>query len=385
MARVSLGTRFALALAAVTAVFGGMTWFAIYTIVRRAALTPQAADSVREAVAIFVGLNTVLLVLFALMMVNRLIAGPLRALAGRADGAGIDAVPFDSGLAGRDEIGELSAALGRMTARLREDRDRIAAQLAELTEKAGALEAAQQQLVRAEKLATVGRLAAGIAHEIGTPLGTVLGYTEMLRKDLAGRASLEELEFLARMEGEVNRINRIVRELLDYSRPASFKVEPIDLARVVRDVAALLGPQKAFKAVDLSLDLGEGPVMVCSDADRLRQVLMNLLFNASDSMGGQGRIVVAAADAPAAAEDALSITDTGGGMTREEREKIFEPFYTTKVPGHGTGLGLAVSQRLVESMGGRIEVASEPGSGSTFTVCLRKAMLVGPADGQGRG
>lgn len=373
MTRVSLGTRFALALAAVTAVFGGMTWFAIYAIVRKASISPQSADAVREAVAIYVGLNTLLLVLFSLLLVNRLIARPLRTLAGRADGAALDAAPFDLGGAGRDEVGELSAALGRMTVRLREDRDRIATQLDELTRKTLALEAAQQQLVRAEKLATVGRLAAGIAHEIGTPLGTVLGYTSMLREDLAGRASPQELEFLSRMEGEVNRINRIVRELLDYSRPATFKVEPTDLAKVVGDLAALLKPQKAFKCIEIVIGLADGPFMVDSDADRLRQVLMNLLFNASDSMGGQGTITISGCHNPPAEEVALAITDTGGGISREELERIFEPFYTTKVPGYGTGLGLAVSQRLVESMGGRIEVWSAPGKGSTFTVHLKQA------------
>ena len=373
MVRVSLGARFALALAALATVFGGLTWFGVHEVIHRAIPGGPSSVAINRAVGLFVTVNTLLLISFALILFNRVVARPLRSLAGRADHAALDMAPFDLGGGARDEMGELSASLGRMTARLREDRDRIAAQLAELTEKTRALEAAQQQLVRAEKLAMVGRLSAGIAHEVGTPLGTVLGYIDMLRKDLAGRATPEELEFLGRIEGEVNRINRIVRELLDYSRPASFKIESIDLAKVVADVVALLEPQKGFKALTVALDLGAGAVWVRSDVDRLRQVLMNLLFNASDAMAGKGRIAVTATEDRVAGEVALSIADAGTGMTREELDKIFEPFYTTKVPGHGTGLGLAVSQRLVESMGGRIEVASEPDRGSTFTVCLKMA------------
>jgi signal transduction histidine kinase len=148
-------------------------------------------------------------------------------------------------------------------------------------------------------------------------------------------------------------------------------MEALDLARAVADVVALLKPQKVFKEVVFAIDLGAGPIPVRSDGDRLRQVLMNLFFNASDSMGGNGRITVAAAPDAAAGEVRLTVADTGCGMDREELERIFEPFYTTKIPGAGTGLGLAVSQRLIESMGGRIMVESEQGRGSTFTVVLK--------------
>ncbi|MBI5529753.1 MAG: HAMP domain-containing protein [Deltaproteobacteria bacterium] len=373
--RFGLGMRFALSLAALAAVFGLLTFLAVDGAVRSAAVPAGAAEVVRKAVALFVGVNTLLLVLFSLIIFNRAIARPLRGLADRADRAATDAVVLDLGGAARDEVGDLSLSLNRMAARLRDDRDRMAGQLRELEAKTAALEQARDQLVRAEKLALVGRLSAGIAHEIGSPLGAILGYVDMLRHEIRDNGSTANIEFLDRMEKEINRINRIVRELLDYSRPASFRLEDIDLRKSVEDVTDLLMPQKAFRAVEIATDLGERPVTVYSDWDRLRQVLMNLLFNASDSMGGKGRIDVTvertAGDGPAGEFVALKIKDTGCGIARDEIDRIFEPFYTTKVPGAGTGLGLAVSQRLVERMGGRIEVESTPGSGSTFSVILR--------------
>jgi signal transduction histidine kinase len=387
--------RFALSLAALAAVFGVLTFLAVDGAVHSAGVLPGAAEKVQRAVALFVGVNTLLLVLFSLILFNRVIARPLRGLADRADRAATDAAVLDLGGAARDEVGDLSLSLNRMAARLREDRDRIAAQLADLEAKAAALEQARDQLVRAEKLAMVGRLSAGIAHEIGSPLGAILGYVDMLRHEIRDNGSTGNIEFLDRMEREINRINRIVRELLDYARPASFRLEDVDLRKSVQDVTALLSPQKAFRSVEIAADLGEGSVAVHSDWDRLRQVLMNLLFNASDSMGGKGRIEITVERRPGVKTDegrgtrdegppggfvALTIKDTGCGIARDEIDRIFEPFYTTKVPGAGTGLGLAVSQRLVEQMGGRIEVRSTPGEGTAFSVILR----AGQGGGEGR-
>jgi signal transduction histidine kinase len=320
-----------------------------------------------------------LFALFVLAVFRRMVIRPLKALGERAERAAPDMLDFMPAEL-RDEIGDLSASLAKMTSRMREDRDRIAAQLVEISRQKKAVEDAQAQLVRAEKLAVVGRLAAGIAHEVGSPLSAVLGYIDLMRADLKSDAVKEQgTEFLDRMEKEVNRINRIVRELLDYSRPARYEMQDIVLRRAVEEVLALMKPQQSFKEIDISFEQEKNGIRVWADWDRLRQVLMNLLFNAADSITGPGLITIRASPAEGGMA-ALSIMDNGKGIPPEEIEKIFEPFYTTKVPGQGTGLGLAVSQKIVESMGGRVAVESTPGRGSVFTILLRE----GGADGSGQ-
>jgi signal transduction histidine kinase len=369
LARIRLSARFALNTAVLAAVFGLLLYIATDFLVLFTLKTKGTGDW-RLLAAVYIAVIMLFFSLFSLLLFKSTVLKPLNTIKERADRATVDVKAFMTAGDSRDEIGELSGALGRMTMGLSDDRDRISKQFMEISAQKMALEQAQQQLIRAEKLATVGRLSAGIAHEIGSPLTAVLGYIDLIRADMkAGALPAETGDFLDRMEKEVNRINRIVRELLDYSRPARFEIKDIDLEKAVMDVTGMLRPQKGFKQIEFGFKFEKSGILVRSDWDRLRQVLMNILFNASDSMNGRGLITIQAKEA-GAGYAALAIRDTGIGMKADELERIFEPFYTTKVPGQGTGLGLAVSQRLVESMGGRIAVESEPGKGSTFTIIL---------------
>ncbi len=265
------------------------------------------------------------------------------------------------------------------------------------------------RLVRSEKLASIGRLSAGVAHEVGNPLGAILGYAALGRKD-----SVEEPEWLQGIVHEAHRIDRIVRGLLDYARPRAAATSDIEINEVATRTIQMMTLQGRFKDADVETELVDGLPLVRADVHQLEQVLVNLLLNASDAIretGRRGTIRIATrmtkvgqppqdshqrrdSDAhgtdyshlrrlegaldpgpqqslqPGDAVVELAVSDDGSGLTEEASARLFEPFFTTKEPGRGTGLGLAVSARLIEGMGGAIEV--EPGveTGASFNLLL---------------
>jgi len=255
-------------------------------------------------------------------------------------------------------------------------------------------------LIRSEKLASVGRLAAGVAHEIGNPLGAILGYTDMLISGVDDDAT--EKDFLKRVENEVKKIDATIRELLDYSRPSLVNMIEIDVNNVIQEVLSLVSHQKGFETLELELNLDEGLPRILADEHQMRQVLLNLILNAVDAMPQGGKIIISTekyylsdkkdiypsrrkedhfsgeftirkrTKAGVDVEEwiKVSVADTGTGMEKEELGKIFDPFYTTKDPGKGTGLGLSISQTIIETFEGRIEVESDSGEGTVFSLLL---------------
>ena len=239
---------------------------------------------------------------------------------------------------------------------------------AELAQSLAALEAARDELMRSERLATVGRLAAGVAHEVGNPLASVVGYLEYLRDD-RGVSPEVRVDLHTRMDRELERIRLTVRNLLDFSRPSPAEPEVVDLADIVRSAVELVRVQRRLKGVDINYE-GETPA-VRAVAERLRQVLVNLLLNSADALSGSGTVVVhlSVADGFAVVE----VVDDGPGVPAEMVSKLFDPFFTTKPTGEGTGLGLAICQRIVEEGGGRLRYenrANDPGACFSFTVPL---------------
>jgi len=252
---------------------------------------------------------------------------------------------------------------------------------------------AQGQLVRNEKLASVGRLAAGVAHEVGNPLSAIGTYLEVLRRRGA------DPEVMAGLARELERIDTIVRSLLDYAQPREEALHPVDVAVVVRAAFELLHAQGALKAVRATLDLPSDLPGILGHAHALEQALVNLLLNAVDVTRG-GALVVGARSwayepghaAPRRSDDPaitffargaerrpsrvdyaaglpgvlVFVADSGPGVPAADREKIFDPFYTTKEPGHGTGLGLAIVARTVDEMGGLIWVTQAREGGAVF-------------------
>lgn len=270
-------------------------------------------------------------------------------------------------LPGSREIAGLADSFNLMQQGLKERREEVNLHLHSLQEANRALQEARLETIRSEKMASVGLLAAGMAHEIGTPLAGIIGYSGILAEELAGDP--EKSDYLRRISADAARIDRLVRDLLNYARPVKPEIERIPVKEFLEDLFAMLARQGALKRVAARLTFADDLPELYLDRHQLLQVLMNLVINARDAMPEGGTIIITAA--PGEKESVvISVKDSGEGIPPENIDKIFEPFFTTKEPGRGTGLGLAISARLVESFGGKINVESQPGSGTTFTLKL---------------
>ncbi len=240
----------------------------------------------------------------------------------------------------------------------------------ELKARMNAQRAAENRLIQAAKLAAVGEMAAGIAHELNNPLTTVTGFTELILEDLpADSSNRTELEMVQR---EARRATDVVRRLLDFSRQGERTRTRADLNEIVEDVVALTHHLIQTSGVQLILEPdGEIP-WVSVDRNQMKQVLLNLIHNALQAMPTGGSLFLSTETR--VREDrpwvVISVRDTGTGISAEDRERVFEPFFTTKGERGGTGLGLSVTYGIVTDHGGVIDVESEPGNGSTFTVWL---------------
>jgi C4-dicarboxylate-specific signal transduction histidine kinase len=264
----------------------------------------------------------------------------------------------------------VALAFERTGRALEEERARVALQLAELERANRELAGAQESLVRSEKLATVGRLAAGVAHEVGNPLGAVCGYAELARSRLHGGGSTAEVaDFLARIAAEAQRIDRIVRDLLDFARPADLRLEAVALAPVVEGAIRLAAMQPRARDVSVEVRIADDVPPVRADERRLAQVFLNLLLNASDAMDGGG-LVRLAARRDGTAVVVVEVVDGGPGFPSEHLSRVFEPFFSTKAPGRGTGLGLAVCHGIVSSFGGEIAAGNAVAGGAVITLRL---------------
>ncbi|HVO36212.1 MAG TPA: ATP-binding protein [Gemmatimonadales bacterium] len=322
-------------------------------------------------VAIFLG--------FGRFLISRLVTAPMEALVEATQAVASGELSRRAPPGGTREFDHLAESVNQMTERLLD---------------------AQGALVRAEKLASVGRLAAGVAHEVGNPLAAVANYVELLR-----RRGVEP-EIVAAIEREAGRIDIIVRSLLDYARPRDARRERVDLASVASRAVDLLRSQGVLRPVSVEVAPATGLPPVLGDAAALEQVFVNLLLNAVDAAGEGGRIAVVAAvarlgepeaerrssDQPegvptvprlsrrsrrhleGTADGSLAVqvvvADSGGGVPEELRDRIFDPFFTTKPPGKGTGLGLAIVQRIVQDHGGRVDVFAAREGGAAFAVTL---------------
>jgi two-component system, NtrC family, sensor kinase len=270
---------------------------------------------------------------------------------------------------GPREIAELSRSFNAMTQALQQSRHQTEESIRMLRSANEELLRTQHELLRAERLASVGHLAAGMAHEIGNPLGAVIGYLDLLHSELPpGR----QQEVTDRAVGEARRIDRLVKELLDFAAPASQLSEAVDPVAVLGEAVELLHHQGALAGVRVENALPAALPPVRISRDRLLQVLINLLCNARDAVAPdpatEGMLLLrGGADRQ---QVWLAITDNGSGMPAEALASIFDPFFTTKAPGQGRGLGLTVCHRIVTEAGGAITAESTAGQGSTFTIRL---------------
>ena len=241
----------------------------------------------------------------------------------------------------------------------------------ELAESLIRLQESEEQLIQAEKLSSLGQMAASIAHEINNPLAGVLVYTRLIAKKLADDALPrgETLEVLNKMAREIDRSSRIIRNLLDFARPSELSLGDVDVNRVIGDALGLVGHRATLGHIEIGKELGKELPKVYADYDQLRQVFVNLTLNAIQATPPGGRVTLRTR---AADDGALTVEveDTGHGIAEANRSKLFTPFFTTKEKGEGVGLGLAVAKGIVEKHAGTISVRSVEGRGTTFTVTL---------------
>jgi signal transduction histidine kinase len=259
-----------------------------------------------------------------------------------------------------------------MLKRLDENKKELKNHIISLEKANNDLKAAQNEIIRSEKLASVGRLAAGIAHEIGNPIGIVLGYIDLIHK--GGLSPEEEKDFISRIESEITRINIIIRQLLDFSRSSAEEKENCSVHDLITDTVEMLKPQSRMRELEITMDLRADKDTVLADKNQLQQVLLNILINSIDALEEDGHfreksyIMVKSENK----NDfiMLDFVDNGPGIADEDIDRIFDPFFTTKEPGRGTGLGLSVCYRIIEVLGGTIKAESALGKGMMIYIGL---------------
>jgi len=320
-------------------------------------LEEKFMDMRRRAVLIFLGITLAGMVI-ALIVSNFLANGvlqPIKRLVFASQQLAKGNLEYEVELKSSDEIGELGETFNLMASSLKERDERLK-------------EYTQQQIMKSERLATLGQLAAGVAHEINNPLGAVLMYTHL---------SLEEMESedtrrqnLEKVVGEATRCRDIVKGLLDFARQTEPKVEESDVNGILNRTLSLVENQALFQNVKVKKLLTSSLPKVMMDSNQIQQVFTNIILNAAEAIEGEGELIVVTRRAPDNKHIEIEFTDTGCGIPPENHEKIFDPFFTTKEVGRGTGLGLAISYGIIARHKGTINIRSKPGKGSTFIVRL---------------
>jgi two-component system NtrC family sensor kinase len=257
-----------------------------------------------------------------------------------------------------EEIGLLGTTFNKMATSIQERDEQLK-------------QRAQEEIMKSEKLAMIGRLSAGVAHEINNPLGGILLLSRLLlRKAPAGSTQKENLE---RIAGDAERCQKIVQGLLDFARQREPKAGPLNLNDIVEKALSLMQNHAVLQNVRIVKDLQPDLPPAEVDGGQVVQVFLNLIMNAVEAMNGDGTLTIATRYVRGAGLIETSFTDTGEGIPADSLPRLFEPFFTTKEIGHGTGLGLSISHGIVERHGGTISVQSSVGKGSTFVVSLPKA------------
>ncbi len=320
----------------------------------------------RRLFLILILVDSLVLIAFGSFLLARVVVNPLKRLVGVAQRIREGDVGYRAPIESTNEIGQLATAFNQMVERLAEKQKDLEKTITKLRN-------TQAELVNSEKLASVGRMAAGVAHEIGNPLTSVLGHTDILHKKLK-RKRLKDgeilLDLVERMRKETERINRIIKDLLQFSKPPSAHVEDVEVDQVIQDTLKMVSVQERFQNTDVNLALKDNLSPARGNSDQLQQVFFNILINAADAMPAGGSIAVKTK------EDKrwviIVIKDTGMGIPAADLDKICDPFYTTKSPDKGTGLGLSISLKIIDEFGGKMRIESEEGKGSEFVIYLQK-------------
>jgi len=319
------------------------------------------------AVVVFLGISGTIGI-----FVRRSVSRPVRALVDETKKVASGNLEYTLKIDSKDEIGELADSFNRMTKDL-EDAQKELREWSKVLEKrveerTQELKKTQEQLVQSEKLASLGKLAAGIAHEINNPLTGILTYSSLLLKESKDNSQVkEDLEVIV---NETTRCRKIVKGLVEFARQTEPSKTPADVNEVVDKTLSLLEHQAIFHNISIVKKLNENLPTIMVDVDQIQQVFVNIILNAAEAMSEGGTLTIESKLDSEKRFLKVSFTDTGSGIPRENLSKIFDPFFTTKRSGKGTGLGLSVSYGIIQRHNGILEVKSQLGKGSTFTIKL---------------
>jgi two-component system NtrC family sensor kinase len=326
-------------------------------------LAPAAAQarSLVGPALVLVLLGMLLLVALVFWVLDRQLVEPLARIDSALDRISDAAADGPLLAEGGDLLARLLPAVNRLDLRLREERSRVQSQIEELQRNNRELRAAREEVARSERLASVGRLAAGVAHEVGNPMTALLGFLGILRDRL--RQGKDPGDYLERLAREAERIDRILRDLLGLARPPARDLQPVDLRAAAERARSLLEAQPSWTGCALELRVPPNLPRARGDDHSVVQVLLNLLVNAAKA--GARRVEVegrAESGSPV-----VEVIDDGRGLPAEAATRLFEPFFTTATPGEGTGLGLALCHATMERFGGSISARKRAGgTGTSF-------------------
>jgi signal transduction histidine kinase len=325
-------------------------------------------------------INLLLLTVAGLYLISNIALKPVQKMALRAEEFRDDGDLFFLYGKQNNEFDRLSKALNRLLKRVSDDKDKLLSSISSLEKANIDLKQAQKEVVMAEKLASVGRLSSGIAHEIGNPVGIVQGYLDLLRRnDISDE---KKKEYIRRAGDEINRIDAIIRQLLDFSRPSEEKIGITGVHEIIRDTAEMVKHQPFMAGIETSLLLSAENDNVLCDPGQLRQVFLNLFINSADAVSssgkGKGSLIIKSEETEKTGTSGIngrsviriSFEDDGPGIPEENIGNIFDPFFTTKEPGKGTGLGLYVCFTLINGMGGMITAESSMNVGTAINISL---------------
>jgi len=288
----------------------------------------------------------------------------------------------------RGELNELASSFNTMSSQLQEARREISAWARTLEDrveqKTRELNSAQEEMLRVERMASIGKLAAVVAHEINNPLAGILTYAKLLKRHVAKLPGdhQEDLAMLDLIESESRRCGEIVKNLMTFGRPTSMNYEPADLNGVMDRCLRLVKHQTELKNIEVHLQLAKDLPAIRCDAGQIEQVVLALVMNAIDAMPNGGNLTLVTRKASNGLDLQVEVRDDGVGMPPDVLANMFEPFFTTKERGRGLGLGLAISRNIVDRHQGHIEVKSEPGKGTLFIITLPMQTNVVQAIGQ---
>lgn len=329
----------------------------------------------QKIIMVYILANTIILTVIGFFRIAYLVIRPIDRLINETSNyRGVTATELTSDIQ-KGEFSRLSSAINSMIQHIESDKINLQQSIKSLEKANEQIRSTQQELIRTEKLASVGRLSAGLAHEIGNPLGIVLGYLELLQQK---ELTLEEKnEYIERSKKELNRINLLVRQLLDFSKPLPSETQPEHIHNLLQDTIDMLQAQKPNSTIVFKQELQAENDMVQCNRDALNQAFMNYYLNALDAIHestkkASGTIHTLTENITDKNKDIIQITikDNGAGIPPEHLPYIFDPFFTTKDTGKGTGLGLSVSYTIIESTAGTVRIESEEKKGATVIIEL---------------